>query len=108
VKKIVEYPLESGGYISIEIEEFEPESAISRAGRDERGIPEKAAITFEEALDKIKPAASTILKKFRDLSDKPSEVQVEFGLKMNASVGAIISSGGIEANFKVSLKWIKE
>lgn len=108
MKKIVGYPLETGGSILIEIEEIEPESAISRSGRGERGVSEKAAITFEDALDKVKPAASTILKKFRDLSDIPNEVQVEFGLKMNASAGAVISSGGIEANFKVSLKWIKE
>ncbi len=31
-----------------------------------------------------------------------------FGLKMNAEAGAVIASGGVEANYKVTLTWKRE
>ncbi len=108
MKKLVEYQLEKNGSIFIEVEETEAIRGITRVARGEEAIPEKATTTFEEALDKVKPVAISIVQKFRELGDRPDEVQIEFGLKMNAKAGAIISSGGIEANFKVALKWVKE
>jgi hypothetical protein len=104
--QLVEYPLEGGGSILIEAADTKPVSGITRAKRE--GIPEKAIITFEEALDKIKPTAASIIGKFRDLNDKPDEVSVEFGLKLTTNANIIVTSGGIEANFKVTLTWKKE
>ena len=106
MEKLVEYPLERGGSIFIEVAETEPLSGTTRARRE--GVTEKATITFEEAIDKIKPTAATIIGKFRDLSDKPDEVAVEFGLKLTTNANVIITSGGLEVNFKVILTWKKE
>ena len=36
------------------------------------------------------------------------EIEVEFGMKMDVKAGAIIASTGVEANFKVKLKWKRE
>jgi hypothetical protein len=68
-------------------------------------MAQKAAINFEDALNNIKPAATAIVQQFRNLKDRPDEVEIEFGLKMNVSTGIVITSGGIEANFKVNLRW---
>jgi len=62
---------------------------------------------FEEALEKVKPAATAIICKLRDLRDSPDEVIVEFGLKMNANAEAIIASASAEANYWIELKWSK-
>lgn len=106
MERLVEYPLESGGSILIDVAETKPVSGTTRAKRE--GVTEKASITFEEALDKIKPTAAAIIGKFRDLSDKPDEVSVEFGLKLTTNANVIITSGGLEANFNVTLTWKME
>ena len=68
----------------------------------------KAQITFEQALDKVKPAASAIIRKLRSLHDSPDEIEVEFGLKLSAELGAIVASTHIDANYSVTLKWKRE
>lgn len=104
MKKLVEFPLEKGGSILIEAEETHPESAISRSSCEEL-LPEKMSTTFNDALKNIKPTAAAIIGEFRELSEKPNEVQVEFGLKLTTSANIIITSCGVEGNFKVTLKW---
>ncbi|OWK34897.1 hypothetical protein FRUB_09739 [Fimbriiglobus ruber] len=37
--------------------------------------------------------------------NNPSEVAIEFGIKVSVESGVIVASAEAEANFKVSLKW---
>lgn len=106
MKHLVEFPLEDGTTILVEVDDSETGSVV-RSGRVGDAIA-KSQKTFEEAMDKVKPAASAIIAKIRSLHDTPDEVEVEFGLKMSADAGAFVASAGIEANYKVTLKWKKE
>lgn len=106
MKSISSYSLVGGSSILIEVVEPEDRGIAPVARGD--GVSEKVTMSFEEELDKIRPVADTIIAKFRDLTCKPDEVQIEFGLKMSASAGAIITSGTVEANFNVTLKWSME
>lgn len=72
------------------------------------GVPEKAHQSFEAALEKIRPAAQTIIAKLRALHDPPDEIEVEFGLKMSAEAGAFIAAASTEANYKVTLTGKRE
>lgn len=103
MKHLVEFPLEDGSTTVVEVNEPEPDGVrrVARAGE----IAEKATQTFEAALERIKPAASAIVAKLRDLNTTPSEIGVEFGIKLSAKAGAIFASADSEANFKVTLKW---
>jgi len=79
--------------------------------RRESGTPwrgDKAGQTFEQALDKIKPAASVIISRLRGLADPPDEIEVEFGLTLNAEAGAFVAAAGAEANYTVTLTWKRE
>ncbi len=105
MKCLIEFPLEDGSSIVVEVEEAEPEGGMVYAGTRPGAVAEKATQTFEAALEKVKPAANTIIAKLRGLSDPPDEIEVEFGLKMNADTGAIVASAGVEANYKVTLTW---
>lgn len=105
MKRLVEFPLEEGSFILVEVD-VPDESGMVPASRGE--VIERAQQTFEQALDKIRPAAQSIIVKLRNLNDPPDEVEVEFGLKMSAEVGAIIASASAEANYKVTLTWKKE
>jgi len=82
-------------------------SRSRRCGAD-RGCRRRAGQTFEAALDKIRPAAQAIIQKLRALHDPPDEIEVEFGLKLNAQAGAFIAAAGTEANYRVTLTWKRE
>lgn len=104
MKRLVEFPLEDGGAIVVEVDGPEPRGGPVRGIRAGEVI-EKAAQTFEAALDKIKPAAAAIITKLRQLGEPPDEVGVEFGIKLSAEAGAVIASAGVEANYRVTLTW---
>jgi len=108
MKRLVEFPLEDGGSILVEVEEAERPGMVPAATRSAKGVPEKAQQTFEAALEKVRPAAAVIIKKLRALHDQPDEVEVEFGLKMDAKAGAMLAAAGVEANYKVTLTWKRE
>jgi len=105
MKRLIEFPLDHGGSILVEVDvdENEQDGIVPAARPGE--VVARAAQSFEAALGNIKPAASAIIAKLRSLSDAPDEVQVEFGLKLSAEAGAIVAAAGAEANYTVTLKW---
>ncbi|MEI8131903.1 MAG: CU044_2847 family protein [Leptolinea sp.] len=107
MKRLIEFPLEDGGTILVEVDEFESEFGSVPVAREDE-IVVKANQTFEHALETIQPVARTVVKKFRIMPDTPDEVQVAFGVKLSAEAGALIASTGVEANFTITLKWRKD
>jgi hypothetical protein len=103
MKRLVEFPLQDGGSVLVEVEEpEEEEGGIVRVAR-EGEVAVKAPQAFETALDKMKPITSAIISKLRDLA--PDRIQVELGVKMSTEAGVVIASAAAEANFKVTLTW---
>lgn len=103
MKRLIEFPLEDGSTITVEVDEPVPEGGTVRGLR--LAEPEMASVTFEAALEKVKPAAGGIIARLRELADPPDQVVVEFGLKLGAKAGALIASADTEANFKIALTW---
>jgi len=101
---LVEFPLEDGTSLLVESGGSGPGERVTRTGRPSEVI-EKARLTFEEALDRVQPAAAIVLRKLRSLAESPDEVEIEFGLKLSAEAGAFIASTGVEGNYKVTVKW---
>ena len=106
MKRLIEFPLEDGTSLLVEVDESE-EEGLTRVSRRDPGIIERAQQTLEQSLDRVRPAAQYIIEKLRALSDSPDEIEVQFGLKLNAGSGVILSAGA-EANYTVRLKWVKE
>ncbi len=104
MKKLLEFTMEDGSSIFVEVDEPEQLDGTRRVSRS-GDLTQKAQISFEEALEKIKPVASSVIKKLKSLNEPADEVEVKFGLKMNAEAGVIIASASIEANYEVTLKW---
>ncbi|MFB2768544.1 CU044_2847 family protein [Pelatocladus sp. BLCC-F211] len=104
MKRLIQFPLEDGSYILVEVEQPESEDSIGRIGREE-DILLKTEQTFETALERVKPIANTIINKLRSLNQPADEVQVKFGIKMSAEAGAIIASASVEGNYEITLKW---
>ncbi len=102
--RLVEFPLEEGGSIVVEIEEPETGGTV-RAGRDDK--IEKARETFEDAPNKVLPATKTVVEKVRDMASKPDEIEVTFGVNLSTMAGAVIASASAAANFGVKVRWRK-
>jgi hypothetical protein len=105
MNRLVKFPLESGGFVYIEVSEMEREGGLVKASS---GLPDEVSETFESALNSLSPIANAIVSRLISVSNPPSEVGVEFGLTLKADAGLVITKVGAEANFKVSLKWTGE
>ena len=99
---VVEMPLEDGSTILVEVSE--DEQRLQRVGRAGTVVRE-ATETLEEALRRVRPAVTAVLKQVRDLATPPDKVTVEFGVKLTAEAGVVIAKAASEANFKLSLEW---
>ena len=104
MKHFVEFKLEDGSPIVFEVDEPEV-GGTTRASRRPGEIVEEAKETFEQALTKIRPATEKVIATLRGLSQKPDEIEMEFGFNLSANAGVVIASASTEANYKVTLKW---
>jgi len=102
MKHLVEFPLEDGNSIVVEIDESETGGTV-RANRGEK--IEKAKETLEEALDRVLPATKSIVEKLWSIVNKPDETEVTFGIKLSTMAGAVIASATAEPNLNVTLRW---
>lgn len=104
MKRYIEFPLETGGTIVVEVDDEISDAGAGPASRHGE-MMEKATHTFEAAIERIRPVAMTIVTKLRDIGDSPDEIAVEFGIKLNGTLGAFVASSEVEANYKVTLTW---
>src|SRR5205085_9545464 len=100
--RLVEFPLEEGGSIVVEMNEPETGGTV-RAGREDK--IEKARETFEDALNKVLPATKSVVEKLRDMESRPDEIEVTFGVNLSTMAGAVIASASVAANFGVTVRW---
>ena len=107
MKRLVEFPLEDGSSLMVEVEEPVTGGGTVRAAHPVE-MADRARQSFESSLDKIRPAASAIIAKLREMTDQPEQVAVEFGIKLSGAAGVVLASTGVEANFKVTLTWKRE
>jgi Trypsin-co-occurring domain 1 len=100
--RLIEFPLEDGGNILVEVDTAGP---VTRGLGDRHGVTEQARHTFEQAVARVQPAAQALVSQLRSLADAPEEIGVEFGLELSAEAGAFIAAASSSANFKVTLVW---
>ena len=105
MKHLVEFPLEEGGSIVVEVDEPESEGAV-RAARGDTIV--KAKETLEEALNNVLPVTKSLVEKLRSIGNNPDEIEVTFGVSLNTAVGAVIASASAEANFGVTVRWSRK
>ncbi|MBE9097844.1 hypothetical protein IQ249_22365 [Lusitaniella coriacea LEGE 07157] len=105
MKQLVEFTLEDGSTILVEVEEPPtpgPEP-VSRPGE----IAAKAKKTFAQALDDLQPMMKQMRKKIDAFSESGDEIEVKFGVKLSGQVGAVVTAGA-EASYEVTVKWSKK
>jgi hypothetical protein len=105
MKRLVEFPLDEGGSVLVEVEEPPVGPVMRGIGKDRSTLVEKADKTFEDATAAVTPAARSLITRLRSIDDPPDEVGIEFGVQLSAQTGAFIASVAGQANFKVSMTW---
>lgn len=108
----VEFPTEAGGLMLVEVDaaELAIAAGVEKAGLRERraaGDVGRAAAKFEDAVSSaVGRSAAALAAAVDSLAERPSEIELTFGLKATGEVGnlAVAKAGG-EANFTVRLAW---
>lgn len=103
----VQFQLDEGDGEPIYIEVREAEdSGLERASLSSGREFVKAAVSFDKALARVTPVVSRVAARMKQgLTTPADEVEVKFGLKFTADLGAVIGSVGSEVNFEITLKW---
>jgi hypothetical protein len=105
VKRLIEFPLDQGGSVLVEVDE-PPGGPVTRGlGKDRSALVQEADKTFADATAAITPAARSLIARLRSIDDAPDEVAIQFGVQLSAQTGAFIASVAAEANFAVSMIW---
>ncbi len=70
-------------------------------------LAQQSAKALESAMNTIHNMARRVSATVKSLpiAERPSQIEVEFGLKLDAAAGAVIAQAGTEASFTVKLMW---
>lgn len=100
---------------TIFVETTEEEIQQSAGGMGHAGVGDKiktyviqaAKEKFGDAMSIISFSSNTILGEIDKIQKKPEQAQIEFGVKITGEGKAMLASGGVEANYKITLSWKK-
>ena len=68
-------------------------------------LAEKSSEALDSAMRTIRGMAERVTTSIQELAARPSEVEVEFGLKLGTEGNAFLAKAGAEAQLTVKLKW---
>jgi hypothetical protein len=113
----VRFPVGDGGSILVEVDSLgfaETPEGVEKAGLRDfvRGKTTAVATAGADFADAVKSEVAEVARAVEEsasgLVHAPNEIEVRFGLKAAAEVGHFAIAKAIaEANFDVSLKWVK-
>ncbi|MFV0134071.1 CU044_2847 family protein [Streptomyces sp. HMX87] len=68
----------------------------------------RATGSFAAALEQVRGIAALTVRRMRDLPQRPDEVTVDFGIQLDAGVGAVLARTGAQGHLQVHLTWRRE
>jgi hypothetical protein len=97
-----EVPVDGAEPVRIELNPSEV--GVVPVGRD--GAPAARAVeSLQQAIDRIRPVAATLVERLRQIPTAPNTVSAEFGIKFSVEAGALIARTSGEAHVNVTLTW---
>lgn len=105
---LLSVPLAAGSeeILVFEVDRGEISEDLVLASPEPNKVADRARVTLEDALGKLKPSLNKIVHLLKELS--PDETVVEFGLKIGGETGIIVAKGTAEVNFSVRMSWKSE
>lgn len=102
----IEYTLEDGNTLLVEVDEAIPGMA-NKAADSSGNVIIKAEEKFKDALKSIRSSVLTLWQGLSDL--QADDIEVTFGIKTVGEVGVFaVCKAGTEVNYEVKLKWTKK
>ncbi len=82
---------------------------VSRLALGPEEMAGKSALALDKAMSTIRQMGNRVTETIKSINvaDRPSTVELEFGLKLDAVAGAYIAKASTEASFKVVLTWAR-
>jgi hypothetical protein len=78
---------------------------VGLVGDNIEELTEKSTEALDSAMNAIHKMARRVTETVEALAKRPSQVEVAFGLKLDAKTGALIAKAGVEANLNIKLVW---
>ena len=91
--------------ITVYVEFHKEAGGFRETSRSSTDFAEKSVKALQQAMDSIHHMASRVNVMIDKISDRPSQVEVDFGIKFNSEVGAVIASAGMDCSINVKLIW---
>ena len=102
MNKLIEFNV-SGGTVVVESEEVASGGAMRGGGLAQ--MTEKVGKSLLDTLSVIRPVAEGALSACQELVASPETVEVEFALKFDARIGAVIAHSSSEGSLRIKLVW---
>jgi hypothetical protein len=97
--ELVKVKLADGKELLVEVEE------PTLVGVQATALGPGGEIDLASAMEHVKGAATQLFQALQEMTVKPDDCEITFGIKLSASAGVILAKAGAEANFEVKLGW---
>jgi hypothetical protein len=102
MNKLIEFNVPNGTVV-VESQEAVMGGIVRGAGLGP--LTEKVGKSLADALSVIRPVAEAALSACGNLAALPDTVEVEFGVKFDVHIGAVIARANTEGNLLIKLVW---
>jgi hypothetical protein len=106
----LKFTLEDGTIVYIETIEAPKSSSGLLPPTKGEIVADAAPVSFEQSFDAISKMAAVMVKKLQEgFANEPEEMSISFGVKASSDLSnLIVSRGGPDVNYNVSLRWRAE
>lgn len=100
--ELLKFSTKDGADVVFAVPDTDPGVRLVARGADDL-IP--GPVELGAALETVRTTAEVVLDRLSALKRSPDEVEVEFGIQMNAKLGAVIASTEAQGHLRVTIKW---
>lgn len=102
MNKLIEFNV-PGGTVVVESQDAATGSPVRGGGLGQ--LTEKVGRTLEDTLSVIRPVADASLSTCSGFTPPPDSVEVQFSLKFDVCLGAVIAKSTTEGSMQIKLVW---
>ena len=87
--------------------ELTPTAGVRSVSISPTDMIEKSKEAMDHAMKSIRSMAKKTVRTIKEIpiSERPTTISVEFGLKLNAEGNAVVAKAGMEATLNVTMTW---
>ncbi len=87
--------------------ELTPTAGVRSVSISPTDMLEKSKEAMDHAMKSIRSMAKKTVRTIKEIpiSERPTTISVEFGLKLNAEGNAVVAKAGMEATLNVTMTW---